>query len=507
MTPEQLKASILQLAIQGKLVEQRPEEGTAEDLYQQIQEEKQRIQKEGGIKKGKKLPPISSYYAQNFPSTWKVCYLDDIAFVTKLAGFEYTKYIANNLTEKGIPLFKGKNIQKGKIDFTFESFIPESVSRSLKRSQIRKKCLLTPYVGTIGNIAIFNGEFKAHLGSNVGKIELYNAPNHVFVFEEFVFYYLKSSLGYQELIKFKKATAQESISIDAIRNVVIPIPPLAEQKRIVAKVEELLPLVEKYKKAYSELEILNSKFSGDMKKSILQYAIQGKLVEQRPEEGSAEDLYQQIQEEKQRIQKEGGIKKGKKLPPISSYYAQNFPSTWKVCYLDDIAFVTKLAGFEYTKYIANNLTEKGIPLFKGKNIQKGKIDFTFESFIPESVSRSLKRSQIRKKCLLTPYVGTIGNIAIFNGEFKAHLGSNVGKIELYNAPNHVFVFEEFVFYYLKSSLGYQELIKFKKATAQESISIDAIRNVVIPIPPLAEQKRIVAKVEELLALCDKLKLK
>lgn len=498
MTPEQLKASILQLAIQGKLVEQRPEEGTAEDLYQQIQEEKQRIQKEGGIKKSKKLPPISSYYAQNLPSTWKVCYLDDIAFVTKLAGFEYTKYIANNLTEKGIPLFKGKNIQKGKIDFTFESFIPESVSRSLKRSQIRKKCLLTPYVGTIGNIAIFNGEFKAHLGSNVGKIELYNAPNHVFVFEEFVFYYLKSSLGYQELIKFKKATAQESISIDAIRNVVIPIPPLAEQKRIVAKVEELLPLVEKYKKAYSELEILNSKFSGDMKKSILQYAIQGKLVEQRPKEGSAEDLYQQIQEEKQNLIKEGKLKKEKPLAPIEGDEIPfDIPEDWKWVRLRSIVFnhgqKTPNQNFMYIEINSiDNTTQK---LTNDINI-----------VTPEKAPSRARKIVCEGDILYATVRPYLHNMCIVEGEFQYEPIASTGFAVMTCIKG---VLNKYLFYSLLSPFfdKYANDSENSKGISYPAINDEKLYKALIPLPPLAEQKRIVAKVEELLALCDKLKLK
>ena len=164
----------------------------------------------------------------------------------------------------------------------------------------------------------------------------------------------------------------------------------------------------------------------------------------------------------------------------------------------------KFAGFEYTKYVADNLVAEGIPLFKGKNVQNGKLVLEFESYIPESISDELPRSQITKKCLLTPYVGTIGNIAIFDGSFKAHLGSNVGKIEILNADDKTFFLEEYLLWYLKSPYGYAELTKYKKATAQESISIDAIRNVIIAIPPLEEQKRIVAKIEELLPYCDQL---
>ena len=301
-----------------------------------------------------------------------------------------------------------------------------------------------------------------------------------------------------------KGIGIKGLSANVLHNLLISLPPLAEQKRIVAKIEELLPLVDRYEQAWQRLEVLNSRFPVDMQKSVLQLAIQGRLVPQRPEEGTGEDLFRQIQAEKQARIKAGELKKTKSLPQIAEEdYPYDLPESWKICYIDDLAFVTKLAGFEYTKTVAPNVTSEGVPLFKGKNIQNGRVVLDFESFIPEVISDELPRSQIRKKCLLTPYVGTIGNIAIFDCQFKAHLGSNVGKIELLNGDKH-FILEEYVLYYLRSQIGYAELTKYKKATAQESISIDAIRNVIIPLPPLAEQKRIVARLEKLLPLCEML---
>ena len=317
---------------------------------------------------------------------------------------------------------------------------------------------------------------------------------------------MAAPVSLQEQPGTEQSSSFVAITGDTVKNQVVPLPPLAEQKRIVAKIEELLLLVDRYAVAYEKLEQFNAKFPEDMKKSILQYAIQGKLVEQRTEEGTGEELYQQIQVYKKNLIKDGRLKKTRALEPISEAAIPfDFPQPWKVCYIDDIAFVTKLAGFEYTKYIADNLVADGIPLFKGKNVQNGKLVLSFESYIPKSISDELPRSQIAKKCLLTPYVGTIGNIAIFDGSFKAHLGSNVGKIELLNSDIQTFVLEEYVLWYLKSTYGYAELTKHKKATAQESISIDAIRNVIIAIPPLEEQYRIVAKIEELLPLCDRLR--
>lgn len=152
-----------------------------------------------------------------------------------------------------------------------------------------------------------------------------------------------------------------------------------------------------------------------------------------------------------------------------------------------------MAGFEYSQYIQPNLVNSGIPLFKGKNVQNSQVIYQFENYIPLEISNKLSRSQINRKCLLTPYVGTIGNVGIHDKTGTFHLGSNVGKIEIYNYSS-LNVMEEYVFYYLKSFTGYYELTKFKKATAQESISIDAIRETIIPIYPLSIQEKIHHKI-------------
>lgn len=494
MTPEQLKASILQYAIQGKLVEQRPEEGTGEELYQQIQAEKQRLVKEGKIKKEKPLPEIAENEIPfDIPESWKWVRLGDCTGYSQTKPKISPKDITDNMWSLDL-----EDIQK-------ESGVILTRTTASERKITGDKVLfykgqvlyskLRPYLKKI-LVAPDNGICTPEL-----------VPfNTYLVYANYIVYVLRSPHIDYVVNSVTYGIKMPRVGTETMVNLLIPLPPLAEQKRIVAKIEELLPLVDRYAVAYEKLEQFNTKFPEDMKKSILQYAIQGKLVEQRPEEGTGEELYQQIQVYKQELIKDGKLKKTRALEPISEVAIPfDFPPSWKVCYIDDIAFVTKLAGFEYTKYIADNLVTDGIPLFKGKNVQNGKLVLSFESYIPESISDELPRSQIAKKCLLTPYVGTIGNIAIFDGSFKAHLGSNVGKIELLNSDTQTFVLEEYVLWYLKSTYGYAELTKHKKATAQESISIDAIRNVIIAIPPLEEQYRIVAKIEELLPLCERLR--
>lgn len=491
MTPQELKNSVLQLAIQGRLVEQRPEEGTAQELYQQIQAEKQRLIKDGKIKTEKPLPEITEDEKPfEIPGSWMWVGLTDCGCF--ISGYTPKQ---TELTPTGdIPYFKvsdmnttGNELYLKKTNYFVKS--PPKV--------FFKGTIVYPKNGG----AVFTNK-KRILDQN-SVVDLNTGGYYPFYLPILDYlYYFFLNIDFRQCYK---GTALPTIDMDRLKQKLFPLPPLAEQKRIVAKIEELLPLVDRYEIAWTRLEGFNRRFPEDMKKSILQQAIQGKLVEQHPEEGTAQELYEQIQAEKQQLIKEGKIKRYKKLPPITAEnIPYEFPTSWKVCYIDDIAFVTKLAGFEYTETIASNLSSTGIPLFKGKNVQNGSLVLDFESYIPEKVSDELPRSQITKKCLLTPYVGTIGNIAIFDGSFKAHLGSNVGKIELLNGDEQ-FVLEEYVLYYLRSNIGFRELTKFKKATAQESISIDAIRNVIIAIPPLAEQKRIVARLEELLPLCERLK--
>ena len=330
-------------------------------------------------------------------------------------------------------------------------------------------------------------------------------------------YYFLQTPSFVSIFKENMTGIIGGVSRDKIQNILFPLPPLEEQKRIVSKIESLESFIDDYDKAETELSELNEAFPEQIKKSILQYAIQGKLVPQDPNDEPASVLLEKIKAEKQKLIKAGKIKKdkvesyiykrdnrhyekiGDKEVDITDEIPFEIPDNWEWVRLERVSFVTKLAGFEYTKYIANNLTSDGIPLFKGKNIQDGKIIYSFESYIPKETSDFLIRSQINGKCILTPYVGTIGNIAIHNREGRFHLGSNVGKIELFNNFSQNLL-EEYVLFYLKSDFGYKELTKHKKATAQESISIEAIRDVLLPIPPLNEQNRIVAKVEELLKL-------
>jgi len=478
MNAQDLKNSILQRAIEGKLVPQRKEEGTAKELLAEIRAEKARLIKEKKIKKSKPLPEITDEEKPfDIPGSWEWVRLGEI-FLLQSGKNIKAENIHHEQTESyTYPCYGGNGI-RGFVDF----FNSEGDFPIIGRQG-----------ALCGNINRARGKFYA---TEHAVLTATFANTDV----SWACYFLKAL----NLNQYATATAQPGLAVSKINYVLIPFPPLAEQHRIVAKIEELLPDIDAYDKAQTKLQAIEQHFPDAMKKSLLQYAIEGKLVPQRKEEGTAKDLLAEIHAEKARLVKEKKIKKSKPLPAITDDEKPfEIPDSWAWCYINDVAFVTKLAGFEYTKNIHPNLVKNGIPLFKGKNIQDGYLIERFESYIPEEISDMLPRSQISSKCLLVPYVGTIGNIAIFNGKYKAHLGSNVGKIEVFN-NNEIHILEEYVLAYLKSYTGYVELTKTKKATAQSSISIDAIRKVMFPLPPLAEQHRIVAKLEELLPLCQQL---
>ena len=481
-----LRSRILDLAIQGKLTEQLESDDSIDKLLEEVSDEKKELIS-AKIIKNKKIKPIDKTEIPfDIPPTWRLVYIDDIAFVTKLAGFEYTDTIAPNLSENGIPLFKGKNIQDGKIILEFESYIPQTISDELPRSQVLKKCLLTPYVGTIGNIAIFDGSFNAHLGSNVGKIELLN-NRATHVIEEYILYYLRSSIGNKQLSKFKKATAQDSISIEAIRNTIVVLPPLAEQKRIVERVEEIFRLLDTIDKA-------QEKYSADsqiLKAKLITAGIRGKLTKQLESDGTAHELYQQIQEEKQKLIKEGKIKKEKPLPHISpDEIPFEIPQNWMWVRLQDIGS-TNIGLTYHPTDISNN----GTIVIRSSNIQNGKMDYSDIVRVDCKINENqyLNHNDI-VICARNGSKSLVGKNAIYDGE------SNKVAFGAFMAVYRTICFK-FVYYYF-NTFAFKRYFSGDDSKQINQVTQAILKESVVPLPPLAEQKRIADVLERVLGVVE-----
>ncbi len=483
MTPQELKNSILQLAIQGKLVEQHPEEGTAEELYQQIQEEKQKLIAEGKIKKEKPLPEITEDEKPfDIPENWKWTHLDDLV-IKEIKRGKSPVYTARSNT---LVFAQKCNTKAGCIDMSLALCLDESKLSKYSDTEFMQDMdivINSTGNGTLGRVGLFrdtdNPDNKPIVpDSHVTVIRVNKALS-----KKYIYYGLKHYQPFMEKLG-SGSTNQTELSAGIVRMLVFPLPPLAEQKRIVEKIEELLPLIDRYEKAWSRLEEFNKQFPGDLQKSILQMAIQGKLVEQRPEEGTGEELYQQIQAEKQRLIAEGKIKKEKPYSTNTSYkdYPFEIPDSW--------AFV------RFGKLMISRDSER-IPVSTGDRSHRKKLyDYYGASGVIDKIDDYL----FDKDLLL---IGEDGANLLNRSTPIAFIAS--GK---YWVNNHAHVLDaccnlslQYICYFINAI----SLAPYVTGTAQPKMNQENMNAIWVPLPPLAEQKRIVARLEELLSLCEALK--
>lgn len=449
MTPEQLKNSILQLAIQGKLVEQRKEEYVSTELFN--------AKKNIGI----------DILGFEIPNNWKLSTIEGISKVisTKMYQIRESEILKDGLypvisqsKEPVIGYFNDKNkllvIKKPVIIFGDHTTVVKYIDFDF-------------VVGADG-IKIFDP---------ISDID----PKFFKYSIDFLSIGLEKKGGYSRHYKF-------------IKNLSLPVPPLAEQKRIVKKIEELLPLVDKYEKAWKRLEELNKKFSLDMQKSILQEAIQGKLVEQRKEEGTGEELFKEIQKEKQKLIEEGTLKKQKSLSKITEGEIPfDIPETWKWVRLGEISTYSQAKRKVKVGNIISpiwSLDLEDIEKESGKiirHIMSNERKISGEKIIFEN--GQILYSKLRpylKKILIAPDRG------ICTPELVPF--DIIGNFD-----------SRFIVFVLKSSYVDFLINSTTYGVKMPRVGTETMTNLLIPLPSLAEQKRIVEKIEELSTACEKLK--
>lgn len=482
MNARDLQNSILHLAIQGKLVKQREEEGTAKELLEKIEAEKKHLLKEKKIRKQKPLASIKEDEIPfDIPESWEWVRIAEIGEIVgggtpKTGNSEF--WSGGDipwLTPADMKFVEGKYVKNG------GRFITHKGLKGSSARLMPKGTIIYSSRAPIGYIAIADND----LATNQGFKSL--VPYEISV-NEYMYYCLISRTN--EIISRASGTTFKEISGSEFGLTIVPLPPLEEQKRIVAKIEELMPYVDKYDKAYSEVEELNKKFPEDMQKSILQYAIQGKLVKQREEEeGAAEELYQQIHEEKEKLVNERKIKKPKKLSDITKdEIPYDIPDNWKWVRLGEVAI-------KITDGSHNPPPKKssGYYVISAKNVKNEKIIFENvdrytdeEGFLKENSRTNIKRGDI----IMGIIGGSIGNIAIYDHDEKVIAQRSIAIIDTLANNDYIKVF-------LQSPL-IQHQLKNTSSTAQGGVYLGTINEILVPLPPLEEQKRIVKKIEELL---------
>lgn len=500
MNAQDLKNSILQLAVQGKLVEQRAEEGTARELLEQIKLEKEQLIKDKKIKKSKLLPEITEEEIPfEIPKSWEWVRLVDIAKTNDTDSFADGPFGSNlkkehqidnpevriiqlsNIGEEG---WKGNNVK-------YTSFAHlETIARCevyagdfiIAKMMPAGRCIIMPKLNT-----------RACLGSDAIRY----VPTEQ-ICKKYLWYAMKSKAFLSQIYSEVHGVTRVRTSLNKLKKYIVPIPPFEEQHRIVAKIEEILPYIDQYDKAYTKLETFNKKFPEDMKKSILQMAMQGKLVEQRPEEGTADELYEQIVAEKAQLIKDGKIKKEKPLLEITEDEIPfEIPASWKWVRLS--AICEKIGSGSTPTGGKNVYQDDGILFLRSQNVYNDGLRFDGIAFISEELNRP-NSVVVAKDILLNITGGSIGRCALVPDDFdKANINQHVMIIRLVNLDLRFWVHFVIISAYIQ-----QKIMDVQVGVSREGLSAEKLKNFIIPLPPLAEQKRIVAKIEELLPYCDQL---
>lgn len=453
MIAEKLRKAILQAAIQGKLTEQKKEDGNARDLLKEIQAEREKQSKGKKYKEALSFSKIEEKEKPfGIPSNWVWCRFGEIVI---------------NRDADRIPVSKAERAKRDKIyDYYGASGIIDKIDDYLFNEDL----LL---IGEDGANLLNRSTPIAFIAS--GKYWVNNHAHVLQMYPNIDIHYLCYFINAINLSDYVTGTAQPKMNQQKMNSIVVPLPPLNEQKRIVNQIEKLLPRCDELAKTENSLQELERSFPQKLRDSLLQSAIQGKLTTRQPGDGNAADLLKQIEKEKEKLVKEKKIKSTGKLAPVTDEEKPfDIPQSWSWVRIGSILAVS--SGENLTR---NCLKNGGMyPVYGGNGIV-GYFD----------------KPLVSKDTLIIGRVGYYcGSVYLSNTD--CWVTDNALIITLFTNM----IDKKFLLYLLR----FLDLKYYSVSTAQPVISGKRIYPVPIPIPPLAEQKRIVEKLESLLPLCDQL---
>lgn len=493
MTAQDLKNSILQLAVQGKLVPQDPNDEPASELLKRIKAEKETLIEEGKIVIDKKHTPsliTNDDIPYKLPDNWQwVRFADIVSFYSGKTPERHTTSYWSNGQYSWVAI--ADMVSDGITVETKEKISQIALSEYFSDKLTPAGTIIMSFKLTIGKISIL-GIDAVH---NEAIISIFPfIDNSVLKDYLFIVLPLISNSG-----NFKNAVKGKTLNATSISNLMIPLPPLAEQERIVSKIEELMPLIEEYGKLEEQRTKLDAEFPEKLRKSILQQAIQGKLTERNPADEPTSELLKRIRAEKEQLIKEGKIKKEKPLPPIAEEEIPfEIPENWSWARLGNLVSVYGGKRVPAGRKLINNDT--GHKYIRVLDMKEESVSLDNIMFLPEDIYQQIKQYNIHKEDVFITVAGTIGRIGSVPIELDgANLTENADKL----------VFTDINQGWLIKCLTSPELqLQIENATKKEGqpkLAIARIRNLIVPLPPVAEQQRIVDRVNELLALCDELK--
>ena len=517
MTGKQLKNSILQWAIQGKLVPQDPNDEPASVLLEKIRAEKARLVKEGKTKKDKKESIIyrgedNSYY-EKILATGEVKCIDDELPYSLPCGWEWCRM--GSIGEWGAGATPAKSnieyyngnilwLRTGELnnDVVYDTEI-KITERAFKECSLRLNkvgdVMIAMYGATIGKVAIVGKEMTTN--------QACCACTPIGIFNWYLFYFLMGSQ--LDFIKKGEGGAQPNISREKLIAHLMPVPPIEEQHRIVSQIRIILPYVERYAHSQVEQNLLNEGIKSKLRKSILQEAIKGNLVPQDPNEESASILLQRIKEEKLRLVKEGKLKKkdvvdsvifkgddnkyfekkGKEVICIDEEIPFNIPQSWEWCRLGTITSI--FGGKRIPVGCKLSTIDTGHKYIRVSDMKNGTIALSDIHYITEEVYQQIKAYSISKDDLYITVAGTIGRIGEVPKELdNANLTENADKI-VFSQIN-----KRFLMFALQSEYVQSQIKSHTTKVGQPKLAIMRIQELLIALPPLQEQIRIVKRFED-----------
>ena len=489
MNAQQLKNSILQEAIMGRLVPQDANDEPASVLLDKIREEKKRLVKEGKLKKKdlEETPVNEDEIPFEIPESWEWVKLGDI---TEIARGGSPRPIKDYLTEapNGLNWIKIGDTDKG------GKYI-NSCKEKIKPEGLKKTRMVHPGDFLLTNSMSFGRPYITNIEGCIHDGWLMISPYAGVFDQSYLYYVLSSAFAHKQFCDKVAGAVVQNLNSDKVADSIVPLPPLAEQKRIVAKIEELLPKVEEYGKAQEALDKLNEELPEKLKKSILQEAIMGKLVPQDSNDEPASVLLDKIRAEKKRLVKEGKLKKKdlEETPISEDEIPFEIPESWEWVRIGSI--------FNHSsgKQLSGSNTEGTLREYiTTSNLYWGRfeLDNLKSMYYKDS---EIEKCTARQGDLLVCEGGDVGRSAIWPYDYDICLQNHVHRLRPYDNRYTMFVFYIMWFYKSIGLIG-------GKGIGIQGLSASALKNIAIPLPPLAEQHRIVAKIEQLMHEIDKLKV-
>ena len=517
MTGQQLKNSILQMAVQGKLVPQDPNDEPASVLLERIRAEKEQLIKEGKIKK-EKNPSVIFRGADNLPyekvgKNEPVCIADEVPFdIPESWEWVTLKQIA--VTALGKTLDKSKNVGEYRpylcsINVYWTGIDLSTVKQArfedseLPKYQLNKGDLLICEGGDVGRSAVWDRDEEMYYQNALHRVRFYGN-----IEPRFFQLLMESYKGAKILDNYSKGMTIKHLVQNSLNSIYFPLPPLAEQRRIVEKIKQLTPYLEKYGSVETTLSNLNLAFPDDLKKSILQYAVQGKLVPQDPADEPASVLLERIHAEKEQLIKAGKIKRDKHESVIfrrdNSYYEK--VDGIERCIDDEIPFEIP-ASWAWTRLfsLCSNITDgehktprrtaeyEGYYLLSARNIRDGHLSLEDVDYVDgKEYSLISKRCNPKRNNILISCSGSIGRVCLVPDD------GNYVMVRSAAVAVPILVHSKYLMYALQSEIVQKQIKSKIKQAVQANLFQGEIRNLIIPVPPFDEQQRIVRKLDYLL---------